>query len=587
MPQVPILSGPSVRDAPLQGGFQHDVDVTGGLRSLGVGLGATADVVEKTVQRQDNDIALSTDARVKTGFMQFDAELRKKSQGQNAVGYAEKVNAWWQEQAKSVGENLTNNQKALIGRSLSAAQLQSGQAALTWQNGELERSETDSFNAAQIAEIQRGVAGGPAVATTSMDLLKARNAQRAQQKGLTPEVLAEMNLKATTALNVNLLQDMQQKDPTAALAYFNANKGDIDPTRHAEIEHSLTTASAGIDGMKTSGDIWEKLGPKADGQAVELDKMEAAAREKYPNDPIRLQATIAQLKERAAAQNTAERERSASNVNTVMLAYSKGTAVSQLMMMPAFTALPGSEQAKIKAHIEDRNYAMMLRGNAADARVDAAEARAQRKLARDGYAAYLTYGNPATLAGMSENEVQALLPSLGNELTGHLLERKRAMVKSPLGESEARMDNDDFNHAAQTMGLKPFEKKSDEEKAALGEVKYRVEQLIYQAQQSKKAPLTRAEKTELMTQELARTVKVDGGWFSSNKDVPVVGLNKDDIKDVIVPQAARAQIADAMKQMFTRTQNPLYAPTDTNMRRFYLMSKSRAANLLPQDPNAK
>lgn len=581
MPQVPIIQGPSIKEAPQQGGYLDTPDVSSGLKSLAGGLGAASNVAEKVVQRQDNDIALSTDAQVKTEFMQFDADLRKQSQGQKANGYADKVNAWWADKAKVLGENLTQNQKSLINKSLVTAQVQSRQAALNYQNSELERSEADSFNAAQIAEIQRGSSSGdPGVAASSADLLKSRNAAMAFQKGWTPEVLEQANMKATTALHSNFILGMQQKDPTAALAYFNANKGEIDGTRHAEIEHSLTTAAAGVDGMTTGDAIWKDLGPKADGQPVELDKMEAAAREKYPNDPTRLKATIENIKERAVAQNAAERERTAGNVNSVMLAYSKGMSAGQLMTMPAFTSLPGSEQEKIQNHIQDRNYAMLLRGNAADAREDASEARAQRKLARDNFSGYLAYGNPQTLANMSETEVQALLPVLGNELTSHLLDKKRAMTKSPLGESEAKMDNDDFNHAAETMGLKPFEKKTDDEKAALGEVKYRVEQLIYSAQQSKKAPLTRAEKTELMTQELARTVKVDGGWFSSNTDKPVMSLTKDDVKDVIIPDADRKQVTAAMQQQYASTKDPRFAPTDSNLRYWYLRNRSRSADLV-------
>lgn len=584
MPQVPIIQGPSVKAAPQQGGFLDTPDVSSGLKSLAAGLGAAGNTVEKVVQRQDNDVALSTDAQIKTSFAAFDADLRKQSQGNKAVGYADKVNQWWADTSKDVGEKLTPNQKSIINRSLVAAQVQSNQAALGWQNGELDRSETDSFNAAQIAEIQRGASSGdPGVAATSVALLKARNAARSTQKGLGPEELEQMNMKATTALHVNFLQGMQQKDPTAALAYYNTNKDEIDGTRHAEIEHSLNTASAAVDGMAAGQDIWQTLGPKVDGQPVELDKMEAAAREKFKNDPTRLKATMDDIKERASAQNVAERERTAGNTNSVMLAYSKGMGINQLKTLPAFTALPGSEQAKILAHVEDRNYSQLLRANAGDARADAAEAREQRKLGRDGFAGYLAYSNPDTLSKMSETEVQALLPVLGNELTGHLLDKKRSMSKSPLKESEAKMDTDDFNHAAESMGLKPYEKKTDEEKAQLGETKYRVEQLIYAAQESKKAPLTRAEKTELMTQELARTVKVDGGWFSSNTDKPVMSLTKDDIKDVIIPDTDRKQLVAALQARYAQSKNPMFAPTDANLRKFYLLSKSKAANLLPTD----
>lgn len=582
MPQVPIVQGRSVQDAPLQGGYQQAADVGAPTRALAKGLGEASDAVDKIVERNNNDVAWRTEAQVKTDFAKFDADLRKQSQGRGAAGYADKVNQWWTDRAKETGGTLNRAQRDLISRSLLAAQTQAYQGALNHQNAELDKSEADAFNASQLAEIQRAAASGdPAVAATSSQLLRERNAQRATAKGWTPEVLAEMNTKATTALHVNMIQDLQQKDPQAALTYFNANKGEIDGTRHAEIQHGLTVAAAGSDGIKAADDIWTKLGPKADGQPVELDKMEAAAREKYGNDKPRLEATMAQIKERAAAQNASEKERAAANTNTVMLAYQKGAGLAKLMTMPEFTALPGSEQVKIRQHIEDRAYASTLRANANDARSDAAEAREQRRLQRQGFAGYLAYSDPAVLSTMSEAQVQALLPSLGNELTNHLMEKKRALVKSPLGEAEARIDKQDFDHVADQMGLKPFAKKTDEEKANLGELQYRVEQMIYGAQQAKGKALTRDEKNELMRQEMARTVKVSG-WFS-NTDTPVIQLSKDDIKNVIVPDTDRTQITAAMQAMYQRTKSPQYAPTDANLRRFYLLSKSRAAKLLPTD----
>lgn len=582
MPQVPILKGPSLSENAQQGGMLDTPDVSSGLRALGAGLNATGDQLDKVIQRQDNDIALQTDAQVKTSFMQFDADLRKKSQGQGAVGYADKVNAWWQDQAKTVGENLTNNQKALIGKSLQTAQVQSQAAALGYQNAELERSEMDSFNASQLAEIQRASASGdPAVAATSVQLLTARNAAMAVQKGWTPEVLAGANMKATTALHVNMIQDLQQKDPAAALQYFNDNKSEIDGTRHAEIEHGLDHLAAGQDGANTADSVWKDMGPKQFNQPIDRDGMEAAARKKYPNDVTRQTAAIAAIKERVAAFNASETEFNAGNVNSVMGVYAQGgMTTAQLQRLPAFQALPGKDQATIMDRVDAHINTLISRGAAAEQRADSAESRAQRKLERNGMAAYLDLSEPSNLANMSDAQVQAQLPVLGNDLTKALVEKKRQITKSG-GEPEAKMDNDDFNHVAETMGLKPFEKKTDEEKAQLGEVKYRVEQLVYQAQQSKKAPLTRAEKTELMTQEMARTVKVSGGWFSSDADKPVFTLNKDDIADVVIPKADREQLTAAMQAQYATTKSTMFAPTDTNLRRFYLLSKSRSAKLLP------
>lgn len=142
------------------------------------------------------------------------------------------------------------------------------------------------------------------------------------------------------------------------------------------------------------------------------------------------------------------------------------------------------------------------------------------------------------------------------------------------------MDTEDFNRYAQDLGLDPYNAKSAEKKRQLGDLKYRVEQIIDMAQRQKGKELTREEKGELMKGEMARTVTV-GGFFSDDT-VPVIQLTPEQVRKVVVPTADRQQILDALKTMYQRDpKNPLYAPTDDNVRRLYLTNKSRAAALIP------
>lgn len=578
MPRVPIVTGPGVRDAAVGPAYQSTPDVTSGLRALTGGIEVATGVLDKAIERENHTVAFQTEANLKTEFAKYDAELRKASQGVNAKGYAEKVNAWWAEQGKKAGGNLTNAQRELVGRSLAAAQTQAFAGALNYQNGELERAEGDAFNASQLAEIQRAAASGdPAVAMTSSSMLRDRNAQRGAAKGWSPEQIADANMKATTALHANMLQGMQQKDPTAALAYFNANKGEIDGTRHAEIERALTVASAADDGDKAARKVWSELGPKSYNEPVLLDKMEERARALYSNDPTRRKAAIDAIKERAAAHNAAQAENNAAAVNQVMAVYNSTKSLAAMKKNPAWSAMPAAKQAEVENHIVALQTAVLNRAAAAEGRADAAEAREQRGLARRGMGAYLVYSDPSVLAGMSDAQVQALLPTLGNDLTNHLIEKKRS-TKTPAGEAEAKIDKQDFDHFADTMGLKPFAEKTDDEKAQLGALQYRVEQMIYGAQKEKGKPLTREEKNNLMRQELSRTVKVSG-WFT-NDEKSIIQLTKDDVQNVVVPPADKAQLVEAMKTMYGRTGNNAFAPNDANLRRFYLLSKSRAANLV-------
>lgn len=57
----------------------------------------------------------------------------------------------------------------------------------------------------------------------------------------------------------------------------------------------------------------------------------------------------------------------------------------------------------------------------------------------------------------------------------------------------------------------------------------------------------------------------------------------DQVKDVFVPKQDRQELAEAMRAMYARTGSKQYEPND-NMRRFYLLSKSPAAEMILPPP---
>jgi hypothetical protein len=368
---------------------------------------------------------------------------------------------------------------------------------------------------------------------------------------------------------------MERDDTTGAQAYYEKYKDQLTGLARADMGEKLKVAGNALAATKSADDLWSQFGPKADGQPVELDKMEAAAREKYAADPLKAKATIAELRERAAAFNSSETERAAGNVNKVMQAYGQGKTLAALQRMPEFLALPGAKQTEIIQHVSDRAHMLMVRSEE-DRR------RAEERQARQSFGAFLAYSNPETLAGMSEAQVSALLPTLGNQLTGHLMEKKRALTSAD-ARMTASIDNEDFNHIADGMGLKPYENnKSEDDKRALGELKYRVETLIDLAQRNKKAPLSRDEKQEVMRQEMARKVQVDNSWWFGSTSVPVIQMTPEQAQRVVVPSAERSKIVDALRTMYQKNpNNPAYAPTEDNVRRLYLRSQSPAAGLIP------
>ena len=581
MPRVPTYDGPQARTAPLGASSLPTPDVTSSTRAVAQGMDAAAGALDRLAERQDQDAAWRAQAKINEDWMRFESEARKTLQGQNAAGYADKVKEWWGKASQDYGSALTPSQQKLISKPLMSAMQTAMKGALDFENTELERSRLQALDGALAGEISRGAAGGPSAAAVSVKNVEEMIRQYGASTGKPVEWVNQQVLQRTTALHASVISTLMQKDPKAAEQYFEANKGQIDGTRHDDIGSKINAVSAAADGDALADKLWQ-AGVKP-GAPVELDKLEAAAREEFKNDPTRQKHAIQGLRERMQAFEKARAEREAAGVNSVYKMLDGGVPMSRVQRTPEWQMLDGKSQDQILYQQEQRAAARESRAAAAENRALAAEARRDKQLLLTNAEAYLRYSDPNVLAGMSRQQVEATRATFGFDGAQHLLSRWDALQK-PGAISEARMDQEDFNHIADQMGLKPYDSsKSENAKRALGELKYRMEQLIDATQQATKKPMTREEKNALMRGEMARTVTVNPTfWFSS--EVPVIQLDKKQVKDVVVPQGDREQISQALKAMYERSGGAaIYAPTEENVRRLYLMNNSRAAALLPNE----
>lgn len=585
MPRVPIYSGPQVTDQPARGG-QIDIGAaTAGTRAQQRGaqdLLQAGNVLDNIATREATRQAYEAETSVRAQFLEFSANMQTQRQGDKAVGVVDDTDKWLSETAAKVGQGLDPYAKSIASKSLNALALQARQGAMTFERTQLERAFDASVVAAKSSTISLAAANPtPENVELGVRDIEAKNADWGARKGWSPEQLKVENLKDTTVLHGNVIRSMMQKDPMAAENYFERFKGQIDGARHDEIMGGLRTLTAEAAGSKAADTIWEKLGPRADGQPVELDKMQAAAREEFPNDPTRQKAAVMQLKERASAFNSAERERAANNTNTVMDQLAQGASFAQVSRTPAFLALRGEEKLKIREHQEQQLDRAMSRAASASTIAFNNEQRQERVKTLRGAGEYLDLSNPDVLARMSEAEVRAKMPALGAELTGKLLEKKRSL-SNDVAKNEAKIDTDDFNNFATRLGLNPDAKAGSAEKARLGEVRYRTEQLIDAAQREKGKLLTRSEKSAIMQREVATTVQQETlGGFGPSREKPAILLDAKDAARVVVPREAKADVSRALADLYKRNpDNPDYAPTDANMRRVYLNSLSRATRLI-------
>ena len=134
---------------------------------------------------------------------------------------------------------------------------------------------------------------------------------------------------------------------------------------------------------------------------------------------------------------------------------------------------------------------------------------------------------------MTNEEIIAEAPRLGDALTKDLIKRRESL-NDPNNVIEAKIDEDTFKRLAEDAGLKPYEpRKSANEAAALGRLKYAIEQRIDIEQQVKKRKLTPQEKEALFKQEIDNKVFVDRA-FRTDPQVPISLVETDDLGDTYV-----------------------------------------------------
>lgn len=584
MPRVPTVDGPTVREQPLQGGLQRSSVSPAMLQNpqLGDAGRALLEVGAQLQERQDADELMRAETEIKGKYLEWEGEAKQRK-GQQAWGVAKEAGEFWdKESAKVEGALSSPRAKALFQREVQKNRALSVGAFSGHEAGQRRASLDESAQASIVSSINLAAANPTnteLLASTKGDILK-RNAMRAQVNGWSPEMAEAKQAEYLTNLHKQVIQGLVRSDPAAAEAYFNANKAEIEGSQHAEVGAFAAKATATRIGETTAEAAWQTLGPKGDRDAVQLDKLEEAIRKRSDIGDEAKKVAISALKERAIAFKDARKERDETLEAKVNLAVMNGAGGGQIRSMPEFLQMDGEKQRRLMDFLENRQLRRVQMAAASESRADAAESREQRRMSRQGMGAYLVYSNPDTLNGMTENQVLNLLPTLGNELTGHLMQQKRQLAAGGPKLAEARMDEDDFKRVASEMGLRPFNAKTEDEKAALGELKFRVEQVISANQKAGGKVMGRDEKLDLMRKEMARTVSVNGFW--SNRDVPVIALKPEEVAKVVVPPADRREIALEMQRMAGEHPNdPRFKATEDNLRRWYLRGRSSSANLIP------
>ena len=381
--------------------------------------------------------------------------------------------------------------------------------------------------------------------------------------------------EAVSPLHVGIMKSMIQGGMASkAREYYDANSAGMTLQARASMQSVLKEAGDSQVAEEKADAVWAGMGPKGVNDPVRIFDMEQAMREQLKDNPDALKKGIDGLRQRAQALNAQQTEMKAQNVAGVWKLIDSGTPMRNVQRSDAWLSLTDTERHTLRKQLESESTAR------ASHELTIMQRNERLNFMRNGDK-FLTATDPDVLSKMSRAQVEAMRGDFGMEATQHLLAKWDTLQK-PGKVIEARFDKEDFDQVADSLGLKPFAKDSSEDhKRALGTLKYRIEQMVDLQQRDLKRPLDRQEKMNLMRQEMAKTVTVDPGWYRSNQAIPVVQLTTDQLKNVTVPQADRASISEALKTMNARDpNNPLYFPTEDNVRRLYVKKISPAGGLI-------
>lgn len=407
----------------------------------------------------------------------------------------------------------------------------------------------------------------------------------ARDHGMSPEARDMALVDAMTPLHMGVMKSMiTGGQANEARAYYEANSAGMSMQARAQMQGVVKQSADVQTGDAAAESAWSAGGPQGANDAVKLFDLEKMVRAQLKDNPDAMKHAIDGLRQRSQAFNAQQAETNAAGINSVFALIDGGKPMSVVMRSDAWMSLPALKQHEIAKSMENEAHARESRALTAENRAVAAESRQamagqkqERALLFQNGDAYLRYSDPEVLKDMTRQQVEATRTVFGMEGAQHLLQRFDALQR-PGAIGEARIDKQDFDFLAKRMGLDPLSKNKDE-RDRVGDAQFRIEQLILRAQTAKKGPLTREEKMGLVNVELAQTVQINPA-FSARRDASVLSIQPDQIKSVVIPGAQRAALIGEMGRLYAENSDPRYAPTNDNLKRYYLRKKSPAADLI-------
>lgn len=248
MPTVPQYGGPQVQARALQTPMQGTPDVSSGLMQAGRALDQIGELADREVKRQATDEAFQLETGIKSDWLTTDAELRKRYRGSNTQGYREEVDKWWAEAPSKYGQDASPLAKTLATKSIAQYQLQAKASSAGYLNSEQEKALTENYVSGQAVAIQSGLrdinpANAQAVATASLQAMNEATSRMAAVRGWSAEQVQAERLKNSSLFHRAAIGALVDADATAAKAYYDANRSQIDGAHYGQLDGAIKSAA--------------------------------------------------------------------------------------------------------------------------------------------------------------------------------------------------------------------------------------------------------------------------------------------------------------------------------------------------------
>lgn len=347
----------------------------------------------------------------------------------------------------------------------------------------------------------------------------------------------------TARINAALAAD----DTTAASNLFKAAKlginivdqegvgrGDLKMSVPAQLKNAphMKAVETAAKGMSLADEAQAAFPTTDINQPFRIKEMDAFIRDKYKGDPDAIVAARHELSSRMQLVNAEQTEVKASNFAAIDQAFWVGKkTLPQLMAMPQWSNLTGTEQGHFIKTIDDYGYQQQQRRRA-DVQWQESE------IGRQGWAKTYEYLlDPDRTANTSDAQIIALAPQIGRANVDQIMTYKRQLEK-PDKVIAARMDNDTFKLLADENGFKasapPAQRNSDDNKRLVA-LHAAVNQAVQLKANALKRPLTIEESTAEMRTVLDRRVMVDE--WGRDPSRPAVTILPNEVEKVYVPIA--------------------------------------------------